>query len=85
MFIRGILAREERPPLLVSIIQMAHALGLSVIAEGIETPEQALALAAMGCEEAQGFLFSKPLPFQELQAWAKERMCREEARAFQSA
>jgi diguanylate cyclase (GGDEF)-like protein len=84
MFVRGILGREERPPLLVSIIQMAHALGLSVIAEGIETPEQALALAAMGCEEAQGFLFSKPLPFYELQAWAKKRMCREQAGVLQS-
>lgn len=85
MFVRGILRREERPPLLVSVIQMAHALGLSVIAEGIETPEQALALAAMGCEEGQGFLFSKPLPFQELQAWAKKRKRREEAPALQSA
>ena len=82
MFVRGILGREERPPLLVSILQMAHALGLSVIAEGIETPEQGLALAAMGCEEGQGFLFSKPLPFQELQGWAKKRMRREETHRF---
>ena len=73
MFVREITSREDRPPLLASIIQMAHALNLSVIAEGVESTEQVLALSAMGCEEVQGFLFSKPLPASDLLSWEKGR------------
>lgn len=43
-------------------IGLAHALELSVVAEGIETPEQLRALIEEGCSEGQGFLFAKPLP-----------------------
>jgi EAL domain-containing protein (putative c-di-GMP-specific phosphodiesterase class I) len=73
MFIRPIIRAEERPPLLKSIIQMGHGLGCAVIAEGVETEEQALALGAMRCTEVQGFLFSKPLPPNELLKWARQR------------
>ncbi|MCW6035102.1 EAL domain-containing protein [Spirulina subsalsa FACHB-351] len=45
-----------------TIINLAHQLGMSVVAEGIETEHQARTLQEMGCEEGQGFLFSKPLP-----------------------
>ena len=73
MFVQEIGNAEDRPPLISSIIQMAHALGLSVIAEGVEWPEQALALAAMKCEEIQGFLVSRPLPGDAFLSWARER------------
>lgn len=73
MFVKGIAASDERPPLLNSIIQMGHAVGCSVIVEGIETQEQALALAAMDCEEMQGFLVSKPVPAAEFLAWSRRR------------
>lgn len=42
-------------------IDMAHTLKLGVIAEGIETKEQLQALIEMGCDDGQGYLFSKPL------------------------
>jgi EAL domain-containing protein (putative c-di-GMP-specific phosphodiesterase class I) len=41
---------------------MAHALKLKVVAEGVETERQMNQLLALGCDEMQGFLFSKPVP-----------------------
>jgi diguanylate cyclase (GGDEF)-like protein/PAS domain S-box-containing protein len=50
-----------------AIVNMAKALGISVIAEGVETEGQARALTALGCPEAQGFLFSEPLGAAEIE------------------
>ncbi len=52
-----------------TIILMAHTLGLSVVAEGIETSEQRARLRDLGCECAQGYLFAKPLHAQEVTAF----------------
>ena len=49
------------------IVSLGKKLGLNTIAEGIENEEQANCLRLMGCEEAQGFMFAKPMPFKELQ------------------
>lgn len=73
MFVKDIVSETGCHPLLSSIIQMGRALGCSVIAEGIETAEQALALSTLRCEEVQGFFFSKPLPANEFLKWAKAR------------
>lgn len=54
-----------------TILQLGHSLDLSIIAEGVETEEQAAALHAIGCEEAQGFLFAKPLEVNDLLAYIK--------------
>jgi diguanylate cyclase (GGDEF)-like protein/PAS domain S-box-containing protein len=51
-----------------AIVGMARALGMAVIPEGVETEAQLARLAALGCDHAQGFLLSRPLPADELEA-----------------
>jgi EAL domain-containing protein (putative c-di-GMP-specific phosphodiesterase class I) len=48
--------------LAAAVIRLAHAMDLDVIAEGVETRQQAESLRRLGCRRAQGFLFSRPLP-----------------------
>jgi EAL domain-containing protein (putative c-di-GMP-specific phosphodiesterase class I) len=52
-----------------AIIRMSRNLGLTTVAEGVETPGQAELLAGMGCDRIQGWLISKALPFEELTGW----------------
>lgn len=55
-----------------AIISMGHSLGLKVLAEGIETPEQLELLRQLGCDYGQGYLYSRPLPARELpDFWAR--------------
>ncbi len=55
-----------------STIDLAHSLGLEVIAEGVETMTGASILHAYGCNKGQGYLFSKPLPAEEFTNWYKK-------------
>jgi diguanylate cyclase (GGDEF)-like protein/PAS domain S-box-containing protein len=60
-FVTGMTTDPQSAALVGAIIAMAHALKLRVTAEGVETAEQAAALEALGCDEAQGFWFSRPI------------------------
>jgi diguanylate cyclase (GGDEF)-like protein/PAS domain S-box-containing protein len=53
------------------IVQLAHKLGLDVLAEGVETPDQLKFLFSIGCEKVQGYLISKPLPAAEAEAFIR--------------
>ncbi len=65
-FIRDVLNDKSGQALVDATINMAHALGLKVVAEGVETEEQLNFLASKGCDCAQGYLFSRPVTEQEL-------------------
>ena len=49
---------------------------MKVLAEGVETEEQAQILTAMGCHEAQGYLYARPMPLDELLEWLSQRRSR---------
>jgi len=83
-FVKGIPDDKEDMVLIHAIIAMAHGLGLSVIAEGIETQEQWDFLREEGCDFAQGYFFSKPLPAKELELWLKEQFSNESLKVSRS-
>ncbi len=57
------LAKDARDRTIVrTVIQLAHGLGMDVVAEGVETPESLAQLRDAGCDAVQGFLFAKPMP-----------------------
>jgi CheY-like chemotaxis protein len=66
-FVSGLGENSEDGAIVAGVLGLAHALGVGAIAEGVEQPEQADKLAALGCEQAQGFLWSRPLPPGELE------------------
>ncbi|MFO0752887.1 MAG: EAL domain-containing protein [Thermodesulfovibrionales bacterium] len=65
-FIRDLTADQDDRAIVNAIIALAHSLKLNVVAEGVETQEQMDYLSVSGCSEIQGYLFSRPLPSDEL-------------------
>lgn len=66
-FIRDISTDKAAAALATSIISMAHKLGVSVIAEGVETEAQLQLLEENNCDEIQGFYFGRPVPAEEIE------------------
>jgi len=69
---RIFLADRKRSLLMRTILQMARVLGLDVVAEGVETAQQADWLTANGCDLMQGFYFSRPLPVAEITQYLRD-------------
>ncbi len=65
-FTRGLGVEVEDTAIMQSIVDLAHILGMEVVAEGVEVEEQETLLKEMGCDMAQGFHFAKPLPPDEV-------------------
>jgi len=68
-FVHEITGNERNRIMVQKTIEMGHELGLHVIAEGVETEAQLEFLREKGCESAQGYLFTRPLPPAELVSW----------------
>jgi diguanylate cyclase (GGDEF)-like protein len=69
-FIKDLHETREGSALVAAIVGMAHGLGIRVVAEGVETTDALKMLKELGCDEAQGFLISRPLPASEALALA---------------
>jgi diguanylate cyclase (GGDEF)-like protein/PAS domain S-box-containing protein len=67
-FVADVLEDQADAAIVRTIIDMAHTLGFIVVAEGVETEAQAAFLRGLGCEQAQGYYFAKPMPEAELRS-----------------
>jgi diguanylate cyclase (GGDEF)-like protein/PAS domain S-box-containing protein len=70
-FVIDMVANSDDAMIVRSTIHLAHNLGLKVVAEGVETEEARVRLAELGCDTAQGYYFSRPLPAEELTRWIR--------------
>lgn len=68
-FVRDLEQDADDRAIASGVVNLGHSLGLAVIAEGVETPAQLEILRQLGCDEIQGYLYSRPLPAAELAAW----------------
>ncbi len=77
-FVRDISEQEDSCSLVKGIVLLAHNLGLDVIAEGVETEEQAAYLRTCGCEEVQGYLYSRPVPKGVIEEYLQQHQSEQE-------
>ena len=73
-FVRDVLSDPKDAAIVHTIIGLSRSLGLDVIAEGVETEEQRISLGGAGCDLYQGYLFSKPLPVADLDAFLTQAL-----------
>ncbi|MBN9115752.1 MAG: EAL domain-containing protein, partial [Pandoraea sp.] len=72
-FVTSVDSDTNAQALVSSVFTLAKALGFSVVAEGVETDAQAAFLRQAGIERAQGYLYAKPMPAHDLEAWIIEK------------
>jgi diguanylate cyclase (GGDEF)-like protein len=72
-FVKDLEESRDARAVVEAVVDLAHALELSVVAEGVETEGQREILVRLGCDELQGFLFARPMPANDLLQWAQGR------------
>lgn len=75
-FVEDITSDPSVRTLIKAAVAMAHGLNLEVVAEGVETQEQLAYLKEIGCNYAQGYYFSRPIPFNEMEKYLNNRITR---------
>ena len=70
-FVAGMLADAGDRAIVQGVIGLAHSFGCGIVAEGVETEEQGLAVLQMGCHHAQGYCIAMPMPVEQFMDWAK--------------
>jgi EAL domain-containing protein (putative c-di-GMP-specific phosphodiesterase class I) len=70
-FVRGLGTEADDTAIVASTVSLAHSIGVRCVAEGVETFDQLDLLRRLGCDYAQGYLFSRPLPRPQLDQWLR--------------
>jgi EAL domain-containing protein (putative c-di-GMP-specific phosphodiesterase class I)/CheY-like chemotaxis protein len=77
-FIQGAPARQYIRNILKSAIEMGQRLGITTVAEGVETEAELHLLKSLGCKQVQGFLLARPMPGRELMGWVEQDLQRKQ-------
>jgi EAL domain-containing protein (putative c-di-GMP-specific phosphodiesterase class I) len=72
-FVERLRTNPQAEAIVRSTVELAHSLGMSFVAEGVEDDDQLRVLRSLGCDSAQGYLISKPLPAPALAEWLHAR------------
>ncbi|MEP7099723.1 MAG: EAL domain-containing protein [Burkholderiales bacterium] len=72
-FVKDLETSQDARAVVDAVVRLAHALGLKVVAEGVETDGQRLVLLELGCDELQGFFFARPMAASTLMDWTQGR------------
>lgn len=68
-FVSELASNRQDVAIVEAILTMAHSVGLRTVAEGVEHPEQNVALSVLGCQEGQGYFYSKPADVAQVTRW----------------
>jgi diguanylate cyclase (GGDEF)-like protein/PAS domain S-box-containing protein len=71
-FVERLGGREDSTPVVKAVIEMSHAMGLNVVAEGVGNEQLAVLVSDMGCDAAQGFYWARPMPAAAFASWARQ-------------
>ena len=80
-FVQDLESSADARAIVEAVIRLAHALGLQVVAEGVETAAQQDVLTRLQCDDLQGYLFAKPMSAEHVAAWAEDTRRREASAA----
>ena len=73
-FVDGVVTDPDDRTIVEAVIGLGRALGLTCLAEGVETPQQLAALLRLGCELGQGYLWAQPMPADVAREWMARRL-----------